>query len=332
VPSEHRRAVWLASSGVDLHLLLHKQHYKALRERLRRDGDRVVPEAVRTQIDKDIVRTLRVNIRKDKASLMRKMRRVCLLYAMHNPAIAYSQGFNVMIMSLLILQFTVEEAFWMLDHINTRLFPITWDVRLTGLQADLAAFSYYVGKTFPDFVAFIESLDLKVDQLFPFEAFATLLLEKMPHESAWCVWDRMFAGGASEFFNAMLHIMTYVINKLPMKDVVDTPVPVVAAKKSRFFGRLRPVPEIDLTQVTASSSASRMRRQYDIDAESVVSFFSAEVRRIVDMPRVLALKLRRPISPFALEMRRNRIRMQLLAQQSSQNHDRLGSSSTDSSL
>jgi hypothetical protein len=330
VPSEHRRSVWLASSGVDLHLLLHKQYYKELRERLRSYGDKAVPDSVRSQIDKDIVRTLCVNIRKDKASLTRKMRRVCLLYAMHNPDIAYSQGFNFMIMSLLILKFTVEEAFWMLDHINTRLFPITWDTRLTGLRADLVAFSYYCSKSFPDFSDFLTSLDLTIDKLLPFEAFATLLLQKMPHESAWCVWDRMFAGGAIEFFHALLHIMKHVIDKLPRKIVVDAPPPVVA-KKARFFSRHKAVPEIDLTHITTSSSASPPRMQYDIDADNLVSFFSSEVRRIVDMPRILALKMPQQINPLALEMRRNRIRMQLLAEQASQNHDRLGSSSTDSS-
>jgi hypothetical protein len=334
VPSEYRRAVWLACTGIEVQMHTHKQRYRELRARLREDPAGAVPDKVLEQIDKDITRTLRVNIRKDKHSLMRKMRRVCILYAMYNPHIAYSQGFNFMIMSLLILKFTVEEAFWMLDHITTKLFPLSWDTCLTGLHADSTAFAYYFSKTFPLLSEHIQGSEVTFEMIFLHEAFATLLLEKMPHESAWCLWDRMFAGGAIEFFNGLLRIVEYVVSKIPTKVVTETPPPPLPVKKkSSFLGRLRLVPEIDMTALTNSSSSSppKSRVEFDIDANELKTFFSVHVRRIVDMPQVLAMKSRQQISPLSLEMRRNRLRMDILSTEHKNQQDRLGSSSTDSS-
>jgi hypothetical protein len=335
VPSDQRRAVWLACSGVDLQVSENKAYFRRLKLRLKQEGDKSVPDIVRRQIEADVSRTIGETIRRDKTSLMRKMKRVCVLYAMHRPETGYAQSFNFIVMSLLVLRFTVEEALWMLDHITTRLFPCSWDKRLTGLRADTEAFAYYFGKSFPALNRFMLANDMTIDIIFSGSAFGTLLLNKMPHESVWCVWDRMFAGGAIEFFNAVLHIMTHVLAKIPTKTVIDQPpvaVQPVKTTKNKFLAKL--VPPINMAEVHAAASSSSSpptsRIEFDVDSSELLTLINSEVRRIVDMPQVLAAKVRQQINPLALEMRRNRLRIAYLTKEEPTKHDRLGSSSTDS--
>ena len=367
VPSSHRRAVWLVSSGVDVRMRCQRPLYKSLKRRLDLASDigavgstdtHPVPHKVRDQIDKDIHRTIGGTIRRDRRVLFKRMRRVLLLHAMQMPEENYSQALNFITMSFLVLGFTNEEAFWMLEHVTTRLFPITFDESLTGMRADTEAFEYYFRKSFPDLWRFLGKNGLSIGMICGAPMIGTLLIEKMPYESAWCVWDLMFAAGVVEFFNALLKIMKHVIARLPQRLVaLNSPVddknngaaaaaaaaapssssPSATATRSRFvLPWLRknaapvpappssppPVPPLDLSSATVPEPGAATRIEYQMDGCDAVSLIAMHVRQIVDMPLLLATtKLQKKIDAAALEMRRNRYRLHFLNQDAEYRRD-----------
>lgn len=218
VPHQYRRSVWLTASGVDLHVQIYHSQYKQISALAKMKDSLHVSPIVRDQIEKDLNRTIGLTIRRDKKSLIRKMRHVLLAHAIHKPLEGYCQALNFITMSFLVLGFSAEEAFWMLNYVTERLFPLSFDAHVTGQVADNEVLDYYFQSLFPEFAALLTSLGLSLSMICGNVLIGTLFCDRMPYESVWCVWDRMFAGGAVEFFNAILKVIALVNNNIDMAE------------------------------------------------------------------------------------------------------------------
>jgi hypothetical protein len=218
VPHAYRRSVWLIASGVDLHVQIHHEQYKQISKLAKLKDCLHISPTVRDQIEKDLNRTIGLTIRRDKKSLLRKMRHVLLAHAIHKPLEGYCQALNFITMSFLVLGFSAEEAFWMLNYVTERLFPLSFDAHVTGQVADGEVLDYYFQSLFPEFSALLTRLNLNLSMLCGNVLIGTLFCDRMPYESVWCVWDRMFSGGAVEFFNAILKIIALVSSKINLNE------------------------------------------------------------------------------------------------------------------
>lgn len=241
VPSQHRRAIWLRSSGVELQVHLMHDTFKRVYGLARQKQSVHLPPSVVDQIEKDLTRTIGQTIRRDKKHLIRKMRHVLVARAIYKPAEGYCQALNFFTMSFLILGFSTEEAFWMLNHVADTLFPLSFDAHVTGQCVDGDVIEYYFRSLFPDFDAQLRRLNLDIRMLCVNNFIGTLFCDRMPYESVWCVWDRMFAGGAVEFFNAALKVIALVESQT---DRTETDSCVLITKAHRIIRGIVDMPAL----------------------------------------------------------------------------------------
>ena len=337
IPARKRRDLWLLMSGVDLRMLTERDYYHKLEKRLRAERDSAVARSDVDQIDKDLHRTHGATIRRDRDVLKQRMRRILLLYAMHRPDQGYCQAFNYFVMSFIILDFTDEEAFWMLDHITMNLFPHSFSANIIGQRADVDVFQYYFAKTFPDLQRFLKQHDVSICEVAMSAIFGKLLCDKMPYESTWCVWDLMFAGGAVEFFNALLKIFVFVDRSLPRRHVAPiSPTPAPAPTKKRsfiFWKRTASDGAVGDAAAAAAAAADTLssdaavaeaveatpKMEIDLEICNAMIRINHLIQSIVNVPELLATtKLAEKIDARSLAMRRNKYRLHYYRREVSQ--------------
>ena len=329
VPSDYRRAIWLLSSGAEVRMLTKRPYYRTLCEQLRKDVDGLLlSKDVRSEIDRDINRTLGKTILRGTRQLKRRMRTVLRMYALHAPSDGYCQAFNYFVMSFLVQRMTNEEAFWMLDHVASNLFPRSFDTNVTGQLADMKAFEHYFREFLPDLselyasAGIVSGADDAVGAVCSAQMFGALLCDMMPYESVWCVWDIMFAYGAVEFFRALLKIMVHVQRELLAEEVQ----PRARRRRSAFTDT------DEFSDAAVRSSATNTPRrsaaikvEFRVEGTDAITETRTIIRQIVDMPDLLS-RTRLPFMPqigpsppvrykldaAGLETRRNALRLAAL--------------------
>jgi len=342
LPLRHRRALWLEWSGAEVCMLTHRSHYRHLCRRLKsRSGSDQLPATVVEEIERDLGRTAGFSIHRDQATMRKRMRFVLQLHALDKPHEGYCQGGNFFVMSFLLQGMTDEEAFWMLDCLTQRLFPCSFDRAVTGQVADLATFEYYFRKSFGALHALYKEAHVDVGSVCAGGLIGSLLCDKMPYESVWCVWDVMFAGGAVEFFVALLKIMAHVAASLPRRFVPTAtprgsePAPAPGSAASSPRGKVASVrrgfalsrsplredveaiapPPRQSQSSPRGSSPTPARLEFDIDGTDAIVRTNSIIASIVDMPGLLArTKLERKPDARGLQLRRMKHRVELLRQ------------------
>src|SRR2546423_1183321 len=90
---------------------------------------------------------------------MAKLSEILKAYSLHNPAVGYCQGMNLITGSLLLICVTSEDVFWLLCAIVDKIMPSGYfDRGLRSSRADQAVLRSYVSEVLP-------KLDAKLDEL-----------------------------------------------------------------------------------------------------------------------------------------------------------------------
>lgn len=205
IPTNCRARCWRLMTNSGEHSYMWPDFFDTLLDVPR---DEVGPEA-RDIIDKDIFRTFcdPVLPRRD-VEFARRLERVLLAYAVHNPEIAYTQGMNFIAGGFLHFM-TENEAFWMLKYVVEELLPCTHDRTLIGAQADARVLAYYMSRRLKRLHAHFEALEFDV-QILTSQWLGALFAYSFPMESAFRIWDFCFYRGPSGLFDIMLCLLRHL--------------------------------------------------------------------------------------------------------------------------
>jgi len=207
VPTHMRRRLWLQITGVGSKIA----NSNALYQRILADAERDKSAEFykeRVPIDLDIDRTFGENCQFNTPESVAKLRNVMLAYAKHNRHFGYAQSMNYIILALLLLNFTEEEAFWMLDHLML-LMPDCYDKEFSGIAADLDVLDYYIEAKLPKLYAFFRKYGVDKEMcLMPM--FMCLYVGYVPYETMFCLWDRIMYGGIVELFRSALKFLNFI--------------------------------------------------------------------------------------------------------------------------
>lgn len=206
VPPQMRRTMWLQITGVGNRIASKQNYYEKL---LQARGEDEESNSARDQIGRDLTRTFGANNRMQNEQSRAKLRNVLRCYARHNRAIGYSQSMNYLVSALLLLEFSEEEAFWMLDYI-IQLMPDCYDRELSGMRADMEVLDYYVAAKLPTlYNFFLRHGELRCE-LYAMPMMMCWYVGYVPYETMFRIWDRIMYGGVLELFRTALKFLKYL--------------------------------------------------------------------------------------------------------------------------
>jgi len=270
IPRGRRRMEWLECSGLQFEIERSANYYAQMVEAAHGDVDQceLVSHKCRDVIEKDIVR-IGENCVIDRDKMVVALRNVLLAYCVDAEGDGYQQGMNFIVSAVLMLDFTEEEAFWLLKHVCTQLFPLNFTPTMIGVRADCEVLKYYMNVKCRDFMAIIEHFELPVDY-FVSRFVMSLGFGILPQESCYRVWDRMITGGALEFFKCIIKIFNAVARTI----------------QSRYGAKL-----------------------WNQKHDWVIEIIDAELRALVDITDVLIRRIDgKPIEQFSFNKRRHKLR------------------------
>jgi len=218
LPPDSRRAMWLQASGVGETLVRNAGLYESL---LNARGDNEESNSARNQIELDVVRTFRNNRHMDGRKEAR-LRNVLRCYARHNRRVGYAQSMSLLAMVFLLLDFSDEEAFWMLDFV-IGLMPDCYDRELSGTRADIEVLGYYVSKKLPELHNFFLRNGIPIE-IYATPMFMCLYVGYVPYETLFRLWDRIMFNGVIELFKGALKFLHYLENEIYKVDGRDIDV------------------------------------------------------------------------------------------------------------
>lgn len=200
IPLVYRAKVWLESSGA-----LEMREPGIFRDLLAEaDG----PDSVRGEIEKDVGRTMPLNIffGGDGAGVD-KLRRVLIAYSRRNPAVGYCQGMNLVTSTLLLVHADEEDAFWMLAAIVERILPEDFfSPSLLPSRACPLVLLDYVQELTPKLHAHLTDLGVDLAAIC-FSWFLSLFTDCLPVETLFRVWDVFLVDGLDVLFRIALGIL-----------------------------------------------------------------------------------------------------------------------------
>ncbi|KAJ3272970.1 hypothetical protein HDV01_004876 [Terramyces sp. JEL0728] len=145
----------------------------------------------------------------------KNLRDVLRVYALYNPALGYCQGMG-MLVGLLLMRMSPEDAFWMLVVILENYIPDYHSENLYQLRVDAAAFELCLKK-------FQRPLARHMHELKPLnymtQWFLTLYTMTLPWSTVLRLWDMFLHDGAKALFRAGIGILapkkSYIIKYCP---------------------------------------------------------------------------------------------------------------------
>ncbi|TFK21482.1 TBC-domain-containing protein [Coprinopsis marcescibilis] len=200
IPLIYRSKVWMECSGA-----LDMEEPGLFQDLLSQPEG---PNGVLVEIDKDVGRTMPLNIffGGDGAGVV-KLRRVLLAYSRRNPAVGYCQGMNLITSTLLLVHADEEEAFWMLAAIVERILPEDFfSPSLLPSRACPFVLLDYVQQYLPKLHAHLTELGIDLGAIC-FSWFLSLFTDCLPVETLFRVWDVFLVDGLDVLFRIALAIL-----------------------------------------------------------------------------------------------------------------------------
>lgn len=167
-----------------------------------------VHELVATEIEKDVGRTMPLNIffGGDGAGVD-KLRRVLIAYSRRNPGVGYCQGMNLVTSTLLLVHADEEEAFWVLCAIIERILPEDFfSPSLLPSRACPLVLLDYVQEFLPKLYVHLSQLGVDLPAIC-FSWFLSLFTDCLPIETLFRVWDIFLVDGLDVLYRIALAIL-----------------------------------------------------------------------------------------------------------------------------
>ncbi|EPY54079.1 GTPase activating protein [Schizosaccharomyces cryophilus OY26] len=208
VPVPYRPKVWLECSGA------HHLHVPGYYDELLAKSERSDPSN-QVQIDQDIKRTLVRNIFfGGKGPGVPKLRRVLLAYSLHNPAVGYCQGMNVIVAFFLLIYASEEEVFYLIMSLIENYLPQDYfTADLLGSRADQIVLKEYVDILLPQVSSHLK--ELKVDlEAVTFHWFLSMFTDTVGTKLGFRILDLFFCDGYPCLFRVALSIIYTLKDKI----------------------------------------------------------------------------------------------------------------------
>ena len=127
-----------------------------------------------------------------------KLSEVLKAYSLHNSAVGYCQGMNLITGSLLLICVTSEDVFWLLCAIVDKIMPSGYfDRGLRSSRADQAVLRSYVSEVLPKLDAKLEELGVELEAC-TFQWFLSLYSAVVSAEPLFRIWDVVLCLNSSE--------------------------------------------------------------------------------------------------------------------------------------
>lgn len=209
IPPLMRRAVWLQITGVGAKIRRERGVYLSLLESEENSDDSGV---ARKQIEIDLDRTFGNNSKMNNEATKTAMYNILWCYSRHNRSVGYCQSMMFIVSALLLVEFSEEEAFWMLDYIISMM-PDCYDATLSGTAADTKVLSYYIEKKLPRLHEYLTSRNVD-NSLYLTPMLMCLYVGYVPYETMFRVWDRIMFNGILELFRSALKFLNFIQEKI----------------------------------------------------------------------------------------------------------------------
>lgn len=192
IPVSLRPRIWAECSGAST--LRIPGYYEELVARSRTEMD---PE-IEAQIAADVPRSLTDNSMFRFGPGKGKLTEILKAYSLHNPAVGYCQGMNLITGSLLLICITSEDVFWLLCAIVDKIMPSGYfDRGLRSSRADQAVLRSYVSEVLPKLDTKLEELGVELEAC-TFQWFLSLYSAVVSAEPLFRIWDVVLCLNSSE--------------------------------------------------------------------------------------------------------------------------------------
>ncbi|KAL4074944.1 rab-GTPase-TBC domain-containing protein [Scleroderma yunnanense] len=200
IPLAYRSKLWLECSGG-----LEMREPGLFADLLAQSN---IHELVATEIEKDVGRTMPLNIffGGDGAGV-NKLRRVLTAYSRRNPAVGYCQGMNLVTSTLLLAHADEEEAFWVLCAIIEHILPEDFfSPSLLPSRACPLVLLDYVQESLPKLSIHLSNLGVDLPAIC-FSWFLSLFTDCLPIETLFRIWDIFLVDGLDVLYRVALAIL-----------------------------------------------------------------------------------------------------------------------------
>ncbi|KAL2914486.1 hypothetical protein HK105_206053 [Polyrhizophydium stewartii] len=205
IPDSVRPDAWAALAGVDK--LREPGRYEAL------VGSPEHP-AIFEVIERDIHRCYpnHMMFATPGGEGQQNLRRVLRAYALYHPELGYCQGMG-MIVGLLLMRMSPEDAFWLLVAILKFYIPGYHSVNLYELRVDASAFELALQKYLKPIARHMAKLDVS-PLTYMTQWFLTLYTMALPWKTVLRVWDMFFCDGPKALLRVGMGILSAKKNYL----------------------------------------------------------------------------------------------------------------------
>ncbi|KAJ3340575.1 hypothetical protein HDU83_007012 [Entophlyctis luteolus] len=157
------------------------------------------------EIEKDLNRSLPEYKGYQTEQGINSLRRVLYAYSFHDPEIGYCQAMNIVV-SVLLIYLTEEQAFWVLTVLSERLLPSYYSTNMVGAVVDNQVFEQLVQKYMPMVTDHFKKYDIQLSVVcLPW--FLTLFINSLPMTFALRILDCLFLEGPKVLFQVGLAVI-----------------------------------------------------------------------------------------------------------------------------
>ncbi|KAI8903108.1 rab-GTPase-TBC domain-containing protein [Gorgonomyces haynaldii] len=200
LPNNLRGELWEVCSGSIYKRFMNSGYYELLHEQNQGKTSLSIEE-----IEKDLNRSLPEYQAYQTPEGIQSLRRVLYCYSYHEPEIGYCQAMNI-IVSVLLIFLTEEQAFWLLTVICDQKLPGYYTVQMVGAVVDNHVFETMVHRFMPLLGDHIKKHEIQLSvACLPW--FLTLYVNSFPLPFALRIMDCFFLEGARVLFQIGLAIL-----------------------------------------------------------------------------------------------------------------------------
>ncbi|KAJ3329801.1 hypothetical protein HDU76_007103 [Blyttiomyces sp. JEL0837] len=157
------------------------------------------------EIEKDLNRSLPEYAGYQTEEGINSLRRVLYAFSYHDPDIGYCQAMNI-IVSLLLIYVSEEQAFWILTVLSERMLPQYYSTSMVGAVIDNHVFEFLVAKYMPILADHFKKYEIQLSvACLPW--FLSLYINSLPLTFALRIIDCFFMEGPKVLFQVGLAIL-----------------------------------------------------------------------------------------------------------------------------
>lgn len=206
IPNEHRRLMWLATSGAQSMLVQNPGLFHSL---LKRKEDDTLGQNIEV-IKIDIPRTFPENVhfRHANEGLLPSLYNVLVAFVHHHPEIGYCQGLNYITGVLLLVVRDEESAFWLLTVLIERILPDYYSSGMRGLLVDTDVLTELIRARNPHLHEHLERIGVAKSWPIVFTKWLIcLFVDVLPFETVLRIWDCIFYEGSKVILRTGLTVV-----------------------------------------------------------------------------------------------------------------------------